>query len=133
MGMQSLSPGSLWVIPSAALERHAIANPRIAWAVAQDNARSNFEMIGEIADNAFGTVRQRVARHLLDLVVEGPEHGPLVAPISQQDLANAVGTVREVVSRVLQVFKTEGLVRPTPAGLEVLDAAELFQQSQVTD
>jgi len=38
-----------------------------------------------------------------------------------------------VVSRVLQVFKTEGLVRPTPAGLEVLDAAELYQQSQVTD
>jgi len=133
MGMQSLSPASLWVISSAALERHAIANPRVAWAVAQDNARSNFEILGELADNTFGTVRQRVARHLLDLVVEGPDNGPLVAPVSQQDLANAVGTVREVVSRVLAVFKTEGLVRPTHAGLEVLDAAELYQQSQVTD
>jgi CRP/FNR family transcriptional regulator len=133
MGMQSLAIGSLWVIPSAALERHAQASSQLAWAVAQENARGNFDILGELADNTFGTVRQRVARHLLDLVVEGPDNGPLVAPISQTDLANAVGTVREVVSRVLQVLKSEGLVRPTQAGLEVLDAAQLFQQSQVTD
>jgi hypothetical protein len=31
------------------------------------------------------------------------------------------------------VLKSEGIVRPTPAALEVLNAAELYQQSQVTD
>jgi CRP/FNR family transcriptional regulator len=102
-------------------------------ALAEESARSNYDTLDEFAEAAFGTVRQRVARHLLDLVVQGPDDGPLLAPISQQELANAVGTAREVVSRVLQVFKTEGLVRPTQAGLEVLDATELYQQSQVMD
>jgi CRP/FNR family transcriptional regulator, cyclic AMP receptor protein len=133
MGMQSLSVGSLWVLSADALKRHALADARLAWAVAEDSARSNFDILGELADTTFGTVRQRVARHLLDLVVESPDNGLLVAPISQQELANAVGTAREVVSRVLGVLRSEGLVRATQAGLEVLDATQLYEQSQITD
>src|SRR4029077_9891192 len=56
---------------------------------------------GEIPGSAFGTVRQRVARHLLDLASEQQQGPALVARISQQDLADHVGTVREVVSRIL--------------------------------
>jgi CRP/FNR family cyclic AMP-dependent transcriptional regulator len=133
MGMQSLSAGSLWVMSGEVLKRHALADARLAWALAEVSAQGTYDLLEELADTTFGTVRQRVARHLLDLVVEGPPDAPLVAPISQQELANAVGTVREVVSRVLQVFRSEGLVRATQAGLEVLDATQLYQQSQVTD
>jgi len=133
MRMQSLSAAQLWVFSADALKRHALANSQLAWAVAQAAARNTFDVLEELADTTFGTVRQRVARHLLDLVVEGPDNGPLLAPISQQELANAVGTAREVVSRVLSAWKTEGVVRPTPAGLEVLDATQLYQQSQVMD
>lgn len=131
-GMQAMTASSVWIFSGATLRRHALADARIAMALAEDNARANIEMLNELADTAFGTVRQRVARHLLDLVVEGPDHG-LLAPISQQELANAVGTVREVVSRVLTVLSKEGLVRVTQAGLEVLDATQLYEQSQVTD
>jgi CRP/FNR family transcriptional regulator len=132
-GMQAMSAASVWVLPAETLKRHARANPDMAMALAEENARANVEMLNELADTAFGTVRQRVARHLLDLVVEGPDNGPLLAPVSQQELANAVGTVREVVSRVLTVLSKEGLVRATQAGLEVLDATQLYEQSQVTD
>jgi CRP/FNR family transcriptional regulator, cyclic AMP receptor protein len=83
----------------------------------------------EITGGAFATVRQRVARHLLDLVSEGtsgdrPGHG-LVVRASQQELAAAVGTVREVVVRVLRELRTEGAVRTERDRIIVTDPAIL--------
>lgn len=128
MGIQALSAGSMLGIPGATLRDHALADVRIAWALAQDSAQRTYELAEEVAGNTFGTVRQRVARHLLDLVVGG-DGDRLLAPISQQDLANAVGTVREVVSRVLQTLKGEGLLQLSADGVEILDATELYVQS----
>jgi CRP/FNR family cyclic AMP-dependent transcriptional regulator len=133
MGLQSLTPGAVWAMPGEVLKQAAMRDARLAWALGEEIGRYTFDMACEIADTTFGTVRQRVARHLLDLVVEGPADAPLVAPVSQQELANAVGTAREVVSRVLSAFRSEGLVRATQAGLEVLDATQLYQQSQIVD
>lgn len=57
----------------------------------------------EIPGGVFATVRERVARHLLDLASErapdralGHQVGQgLTVTVSQQELAEAVGTVRE--------------------------------------
>jgi CRP/FNR family cyclic AMP-dependent transcriptional regulator len=57
----------------------------------------------------FGRVRGRVAAHLLTLAVRD-EHGRLVAHVTQQELANAVGSVRDVVARVLRELRRDGLV-----------------------
>jgi CRP/FNR family cyclic AMP-dependent transcriptional regulator len=133
MGCQALTPASFWVISAESLKRHSLQNAALAWGIAEESARRTYDMVDEVADNTFGTVRQRVARHLLDLVIEAPEGGELVAPISQQELANAVGTAREVVSRVLVAFRNEGLVRTGTGGVEVLDATRLFESSQVAD
>ena len=62
----------------------------------------------EIPRGAFAPVRQRVARHLLDLASERQHGATLFAPISQQQLAEAVGSVREVVVRVLRDLRAEG-------------------------
>jgi CRP/FNR family transcriptional regulator len=132
--LQALSAGAAWVISNESLRRHALGDARIALALAEEMARTNYDMLEEFANTAFGTVRQRVARHLLDLVGEAPDGGgSLLAPISQQELANAVGTVREVVSRVLQAFRGEGLACVTQAGIEVLDATRLYEQSRITE
>jgi CRP/FNR family cyclic AMP-dependent transcriptional regulator len=66
---------------------------------------------------------QRVARHLLDLAAEG---GPeLVAPVSQQQLADAVGTVREVVVRVLRDLRRAGVIRTGRDRIVIVDPARL--------
>jgi CRP/FNR family cyclic AMP-dependent transcriptional regulator len=56
-------------------------------------------------------VRQRVAAHLLDLA-SAQQHpsGRLVARVSQQELANAAGSVREVVARTLRDLRVAGIV-----------------------
>ena len=54
----------------------------------------------ELADTAFASVQQRVARHLLEIAAAQQESGgPLVARVSQQELADLAGSVREVVAR----------------------------------
>src|SRR5262249_29826769 len=58
--------------------------------------------------NTFASVRQRVARHLLDLATSRLEASrTLTALVSQQDLANSVGSVRGVVARVLADLRSE--------------------------
>ncbi len=65
-------------------------------------------------------MRQRVARHLLDLASQHQQGPRLVAPINQQDLADAAGTVREMVVRVLRQLRAEGTVATERHGIIVL-------------
>jgi hypothetical protein len=48
-----------------------------------------------MAENVLSPLRQRIARHLLDLAVQ--EGDEVLVPVTVQDLAHATGTVREVV------------------------------------
>jgi len=72
-----------------------------------------------LAASAFGTISQRVARHLLELADEDPEDGRLVAAITQQQLADAIGTSREVVARALRRLRSDGIVRTQPREIEI--------------
>jgi hypothetical protein len=44
----------------------------LAWGLAEEVTRRLYEVLEAFAGNVFGSVRQRVARHLLDLM---PTHG----------------------------------------------------------
>jgi CRP/FNR family transcriptional regulator, cyclic AMP receptor protein len=67
-----------------------------------------------------------VARHLLDLASErAPE---LVAPVNQQLLAEAVGTVREVTVRVLRELRAAGVVRTERNRIIIVDPARLIAE-----
>jgi len=81
--------------------------------------------VGEIPDNMFSSVRQRLVRHLLDLATDRPQGRTLVAKVSQQELADAVGTAREVVVRILRDLRNDELVRTSRDGIVILDPARL--------
>jgi CRP/FNR family cyclic AMP-dependent transcriptional regulator len=83
----------------------------------------------EIPGNVFASVRQRVARQLLDLAsTQSSEAGPdgeLAVEITQQDLAAAAGTVREVVVRALRQLRESGIVRTERDRIVIADPAQL--------
>lgn len=83
----------------------------------------------ELAGTTFGSLRERVVRHLLDVASEQQRGPALVARLSQQELADAVGTVREVVSRVLGKLRDDGLVRTGDGGIELIDLARLAEEA----
>ena len=94
-----------------------------------ERARS---FVNEIPGTAFATVRQRVARQLLDLASthqhDGDPNGELAVRITQQDLAEAVGTVREVVVRTLRQLRDAGAVRTERDRIVLLDPAQLTEE-----
>jgi CRP-like cAMP-binding protein len=80
-----------------------------------------------LAADIFLPVRARLARHLLDLARRGP-HGMTVFA-RHQHLADAIGSVREVVSREMTRLSEKGLVRRIDEGTLLTDPAALHRLS----
>jgi CRP/FNR family transcriptional regulator, cyclic AMP receptor protein len=130
VAVQALAPSSLFRIDGRTLTRAARQDARVAWAVAEELNRRLYDTLQQTAVNAFGSVRQRVAAELLDLAsTQQRPQGRLVARVSQQELADAVGSVREVVARVLREFRLAGLVATAPDTVVIFDAARLHRES----
>ncbi|HEY1291635.1 MAG TPA: Crp/Fnr family transcriptional regulator [Chloroflexota bacterium] len=123
--VQALTRVTLFVLNVATVQALGQTDARVAWALAQEVTRRLYEVLDAFTGNAFGSVRQRVARHLLDLAAEHQHDAALVAPVSQQELADAAGTVREVVTRVLREMRDEGLVETSKQGVILSDPASL--------
>jgi len=129
-GVQAVEASSLFRISARMLTAAARRDPRVSWAIAEELNRRLYEVLEQTAVNAFGSVRQRVAAHLLDLASTGqrPDHR-LAARVSQQELADAAGSVREVVARVLRDFRVAGIVATAADQVVILDAARLYAES----
>jgi len=86
-------------------------------------------VLDQTAVNAFGSVRQRVAAHLLDLASDRQRpRDRLVARVSQQELADAAGSVREVVARALRDLRVAGIVATAADSIVILDPARLYAE-----
>lgn len=127
------APGSVQALTDARLLRFRASvfdealrgEPELALAVARYAAACLFSLVAELRGTAFSTVRQRIARHLLDLAAEHQQGALLVAPVTQQQVADAVGSVREVVARALGGLRTDGLVASSCDGLVITDPERL--------
>lgn len=106
--VQALTPCSLLALPMPVLEELAASHAAVASAIARWTA----QLLGETADRLvfmWRPLHERVALALLDLARIDPD-GHLIAGVSQQELANATGAVRESVARVLRELRAEGVV-----------------------
>ena len=100
--------------------------PAVAMALAEELTRRLYETLHELAGNAFSPVPERVARHVLDLAVGTREPGgALTATVTHQELADAVASSREVVSRALADLRRSGTLETGPAGLHIRDPQKL--------
>ncbi len=98
-----------------------------AWIVMKELARLHDAAVDMACDNVFLSVRQRVARHLLDLAVRDADG--LTVSRGHQDVADAIGSVREVVSRVLRELRSEELISRSGDRIVLLRPAELHRIS----
>jgi CRP/FNR family cyclic AMP-dependent transcriptional regulator len=127
--VQAVTAGTAFFFEIARVKRAAHEEASLAWALAEEAVHRLYDVLEELAGNTFASVRQRVARHLLDLATSRPAaHGQLMALVSQQDLANSVGSVREVVARVLAELRAERLVRTSPGRVEILDPVRMSRE-----
>jgi CRP-like cAMP-binding protein len=81
----------------------------LSYQVAVYLAESTYETVAYFEDNLFGSVQQRVSRHLLEMAT--PTVEGLLVQTDQAELASAIGSVREVVARTLKKLSDTGAIR----------------------
>ena len=79
------------------------------------------DLAGLVDAIAFHRLDQRLAAALLG-------HGPVLA-VTHQELAATLGTVREMVSRLLQRFERQGWITTSRERIEIVDSAALRDYS----
>jgi len=127
---QAVIPSRVLMMRHATLRRLAETEVSVAIALLHETSDRVQEFIGIAGGNVFASVRQRVMAHLLEMArVRDDADLDLVAAVGQQQIADATGTVREVVVRVLRDLRNEGLVRTSRDGIVLLDPGRL--QSEI--
>jgi len=104
---------------------------QLAWAVAEETAGSLFNIQERLVHNVLAPVRSRVARYLIDVAVGS--NATYVAVARHEDIATAIGSVREVVARVLTEFRREGLASRSSSGILLVDMTALRQIAQTEE
>jgi CRP/FNR family transcriptional regulator len=103
--------------------------PDVALKVLAVVGRRLRQLVGLVEAMTFGSVTQRLARLLLDASkMAGAEVFEL--PVTHQELASRLGTVREVVSRNLARFRAGGLIRIQGRQVEIVDRGGLEQEAE---
>jgi CRP/FNR family transcriptional regulator, cyclic AMP receptor protein len=123
--VQAVTRSRVLLLSGTRLRSLAATDATVAWPVAQYFARAIHSSERLWMSNMFLPIRVRLAYHLLDLAIR--QDGQLIVLANQQDLANAVGSVREVIARTLLGFADEGLVSRTSGGLVLTLPAELHR------
>jgi CRP/FNR family transcriptional regulator, cyclic AMP receptor protein len=113
------------MLNAATIRRVASTDVRLAWLLARRLAQILYEVIEILGDDVFNTVQQRVSRHLLDVAIISPEG--LIARIDQQELADSIGSVREVVARELKKLRDASLIQRHPRGIKITAPEQLHR------
>ncbi|MCS7286734.1 MAG: Crp/Fnr family transcriptional regulator [Anaerolineae bacterium] len=87
-------------------------------------ARRLTEMVEEMA---LHTVRTRLARFLL----QQSRHSDQYRPWTQTEIASQIGTVREIVGRILRDFASQGLITRLGGRIVIVDRDRLMEIAQL--
>jgi CRP/FNR family transcriptional regulator len=87
------------------------------------------QLVRVVEGVTFGSVRQRLARALLDFG-DQVKADAFPLPVTHEELAFRLGTVREVVSRNLSRFQAEGLIRIQRREIALVDRAGLHREAE---
>ena len=112
-------------VSAAQVRELAHEDATFAWSLAVEVGRRLLDSIASLADASFGTLRGRLARHMLDLADTVDASGRLLIDATHQQLADSIGSVREVVARNLAELRDEGLIETDRRLITILDAEKL--------
>lgn len=125
----ALDDVTAWLIRKEDFQQACRQNPDLALKLLAVTGRRLRQLVSLIEAVTFGSVRQRLARTLLDLAEEAGRN-PFTLPVTQEELALRLGTVREVISRNLGRFQAEGLLRIQRREVTLLDRAGLERECE---
>jgi CRP/FNR family transcriptional regulator, cyclic AMP receptor protein len=99
--------------------------PVFGWFVARELAASVLRLPTTVELFGCSTVRERIAAHLIRLSSAEKGAASPIAHLTQEALADSVGSAREVVWRCLRSLRDEGLIAVAPRAVYILDEQSL--------
>ena len=113
-----------------------LEHPEVALKLLRVVGRRLRGLVGIIEELSFTTVRQRLIAYLLRIAAGAAgtkKPLELSLPVSHQELAAELGTVRELVSRNLSRLQAEGLIKLQARSVQIPDLAALRAACEPSD
>jgi CRP/FNR family transcriptional regulator, cyclic AMP receptor protein len=111
-----------------------LAHPQVGLKVLRVVGARLRRLVGIIEELSFTTVRHRLASFLLRLAQKEGQRTAcgveVTLPVSNQELASQIGTVRELVSRNLSRLQAEGMLKIDGRSVTIMDAEALAAELQ---
>lgn len=118
----TLTKARLCIMPAAVFREILVDVPQVAMSVLELFARRNRDLNARLAEHSFLKARHRLYSELLRLSRPraGREGERIVSPPpTQKELAERIGTRREVVSREINVMERDGLIEKARGGIVI--------------
>ena len=109
---QALEPTRLWGIRRTDMQRVLQEHPAVAFGFLKAFAGKLRYFTRKVEDLSFRSVTSRVAKLLLEIAEDDDSGGLRLPPrFTQQEMANVVGTAREMIGRAFKVLEKEGAIK----------------------
>lgn len=128
----ALEEVGLWLIPRHGLEQVLFSYPQIALQIMEYMADRFISLVAFAADLSLRTVEARLAKLLLEQARDKdviPRHHWM----TQTEMAGHLGTVPDVLSRVIRDLTKAGLIEMDKHQIRVLDRAGLTQRAMIQE
>ena len=125
--VRTLTPATVYLLRKDDFRRFCIRHPEVALRVFAVLGKRLRQLVALIESITFGSMRQRLAR----LLLESYERGEIgESSLTHEELAMRLGTVREVVSRNLARFQAEGMIRIDRRRILIADPEALRAEAE---
>ncbi len=125
----ALEESGIWLLPRQALEELILAHPQTALQIIENMADKIIGLVTLAADLSLKTVEARYAKLLLDQaegdVIERQRSTNLT------EMASHLGTVPDVLSRVIRELTKAGLIEMDKHSIRILDHAGLAERAML--
>ncbi|HEY1419783.1 MAG TPA: Crp/Fnr family transcriptional regulator [Candidatus Dormibacteraeota bacterium] len=130
-GAQAIEPSVVMVLDPGRLQTVVFRHPESFEALIDEMTGRLRTAYGVLAARSFATVKSRIARDLIERARAGGHPEPAAdLQVTQQALADATGSVREVVARSLAEMRRQGIVATHPSHVTILDADALAREAR---
>jgi len=127
MSIQAMTDASLVALRVDTLRTLLARDPGVARACAEELTRQLYRALDDLSDQAFLPLRERIVLQLLNLA-QHDDGRNLVVHASHEELAEAVASAREVVTRTLHQLREEGLITTARDKIVILDPIALSRE-----
>jgi CRP/FNR family transcriptional regulator, cyclic AMP receptor protein len=131
-GAQAVEQSSLLHLDPVRVERLAKSEADLSLALVQELEERLRRAHRWLAICAFARVRTRVARDLLEraLAKERMTQGTTLRA-THQELADGIGSVRDVVARAIRELRREGVIESHRDGVTIIDPVRLLREAEI--